>query len=417
MINFKYLKILTLIALFSLPVKLSWAYISLTPAIIWFLYLVSKKEIKIDKQILNVYFPLFLFYAVLIFSSFFGINTTEALVDSSKALLYSVSPLLFYYVLKETNLKNLEFSLALGFCIICLITLETYSNIFVFRNFSTSISLSGQLAIALTFFIIYKLEETKLRETSIKKILFGLSIFFSSIFLVLSQILIIKIISLAYILAGTILKLKNNQKTDFINLISIPLMLGLLLLNLKRGPIIGLIISTLCYSLFFKRRLSIIIVALSFTLFIFLPQLQERILASLEHFFIKGGRYEIWSIGFELIGRYPLGLGFSSSEFLQNFSLDIPINLKHFHNNFLNILIECGWIPLFILLWFFVRLANFSIKEISSANKNIISLAALFSIITMQIAGIFEYNFGDSEVLLVAYFFIGVIFYSSETKA
>jgi putative inorganic carbon (hco3(-)) transporter len=90
---------------------------------------------------------------------------------------------------------------------------------------------------------------------------------------------------------------------------------------------------------------------------------------------------------------------------------------QHMHDNFLQIAAETGIPGLILWLWFMIRLAwdarrchryasgpLFSSGEGLRKEALIASSAALAAWVALMIAGIFEYNFGDSEVLTLFLF-------------
>jgi O-antigen ligase len=93
---------------------------------------------------------------------------------------------------------------------------------------------------------------------------------------------------------------------------------------------------------------------------------------------------------------------------------------QHMHNNALQIAAETGIPGLLLWLWFMVRLAWDALRCYRDANARtasaegttdrealLASSAALAAWIALMIAGIAEYNFGDSEVLTFFLFIAG----------
>jgi putative inorganic carbon (hco3(-)) transporter len=90
---------------------------------------------------------------------------------------------------------------------------------------------------------------------------------------------------------------------------------------------------------------------------------------------------------------------------------------QHMHNNFLQIAAESGIPGLILWLWFMIRLAWDSLRCYRNANSNsfsggeslrretlMASSAAIAAWAALLIAGMLEYNFGDSEVLTLFLF-------------
>jgi O-antigen ligase len=73
----------------------------------------------------------------------------------------------------------------------------------------------------------------------------------------------------------------------------------------------------------------------------------------------------------------------------------------HLHNNPLQIAAERGLPALAIWLWFLVALVRDLWKRFSAGQQRVLAATALATIAALLTAGLFEYNFGDSEVLML----------------
>lgn len=192
--------------------------------------------------------------------------------------------------------------------------------------------------------------------------------------------------------------------------VQIPFIITALLVNLKRGPWLGVLVGSMLFALLYAPQILGVLIAVAITVSVAVTPIRERLLSSYEHFTISGGRSTIWQIGGELISRYPLGIGYHNSPILQKFSPEIPPELKHFHNNLLNITAENGWLSTMLFIWFFIELLRLCFSQPRCITRNAIGCA----LISWQIAGLVEYNFGDSEVSLIAWILIGLLFRLSQ---
>ena len=100
---------------------------------------------------------------------------------------------------------------------------------------------------------------------------------------------------------------------------------------------------------------------------------------------------------------------------------------QHMHNNFLQIAAERGIPGLILWLWFVGRLgwdawAAFRCSGLRwpgvppsevVRERRMVSVAALGAWTALLVAGMFEYNFGDSEVLTLFLFFAGAVYSDS----
>jgi len=73
----------------------------------------------------------------------------------------------------------------------------------------------------------------------------------------------------------------------------------------------------------------------------------------------------------------------------------------HLHNVPVQIAAERGLPALAIWLWFIVTLTVAAAKRFHAGGDRFLAAAALAAIIAMLTAGLFEYNFGDSEFLMM----------------
>jgi O-antigen ligase len=73
----------------------------------------------------------------------------------------------------------------------------------------------------------------------------------------------------------------------------------------------------------------------------------------------------------------------------------------HLHNNPLQIAAERGLPALAIWLWFIVAVCRDLQQRFATGSQRFLAAAALASVIALLTAGLFEYNFGDSEVLML----------------
>ena len=73
----------------------------------------------------------------------------------------------------------------------------------------------------------------------------------------------------------------------------------------------------------------------------------------------------------------------------------------HLHNNPLQIAAERGLPALVVWVWFIVAVCRDLQQRFASGRQRFLAAAALAATIALLTAGLFEYNFGDSEVLML----------------
>jgi O-antigen ligase len=86
----------------------------------------------------------------------------------------------------------------------------------------------------------------------------------------------------------------------------------------------------------------------------------------------------------------------------------------HLHDNFLQILAERGMFALasFLLACLFIILQLLKSLRSRTGEWRVITIGVFFAFIGFLIAGLFEYNFGDSEIKFMLFYFLSLPFLS-----
>jgi O-antigen ligase len=197
------------------------------------------------------------------------------------------------------------------------------------------------------------------------------------------------------------------------------LLTSALVINLKRGPWAGVSVECLLVGVFLSRMYVLIPAAIFSTLFIIFTPIRERIFSLIEHFTIQGGRQYMWEMGLELIQRFPLGIGLGNSRFMRVLDPNLPELHRHMHNNLLNIMVETGWFGLLIYLLFMYHILTLGFIRMPDNSSDKTTLILSTALIGWQVAGLVEYNFGDGEVRMIAFFIMGLLlalYYKTQTR-
>lgn len=217
------------------------------------------------------------------------------------------------------------------------------------------------------------------------------------------------------------LYMKKSKRSGFDLEKLIPLLAILIfvafLLNLKRGPWFAGVIEVILFGLLFSRSLMLGFLCLMF-FFSLAPPVYDRLASFAEHFFIGGGRFDMWKLGIQMIERFPMGVGFANSNVMRDFDPSLPFSHRHMHNNFMNIALETGLLGVVAYIWWFFSFVYKGFMKvfktfgtIKHATKEAFYVVLLLlSLIGWQLAGIVEYNFGDSEIRLLAFVLSGFLF-------
>ena len=426
---------------FCIPLKLSLTYILLIPSLL--IWLASGDAANALKQTAQMPFvrPLILFLIFALATSLFGLRPLMSMSQLGGMLFFTLSiPFFFTAIGKIPPIKAL-LALLLGQSIASYHSLlQSAFPESIDRLFVGAVSESGQLtlvipltlAIAVTIFreVRFTDSEYPALMPSVQDFLhcttntllfgaFGFSHYFEAPWL-LQLILAVAagaMILNALLVLGKQLWTKecNSYRIYDVTLrVLLPALLIALLVNLKRGPWLGISLGVGLFLLLYYRKILLPLVITLTIAALSITPIQERLAHSSQHFFISGGRSTIWSIGLDLSIQYPLGVGFENSSFLREFAPEIPAELIHFHNNFLNILVETGWVGLVLFLWWLFATLRFCFSRNVHAKHEPVLRGIGCALIAWQAAGLVEYNFGDSEVFLVVLLILSMLAAYSE---
>jgi len=194
-----------------------------------------------------------------------------------------------------------------------------------------------------------------------------------------------------------------------------------LVLSFTRGVWAGAIAAVAVVSLLMPKRilllllLPLVLIAAAASGLIY-----HRIAASFNNpgnFMPDTGRLELWKTGITMIREHPwfgvgperIGIEFPKRYRGNNLS---HMYYGHLENDYLQIAAERGLICFATFLWFLLELyaGLFRlIKDADSASRWI-PLSAVAALTGFVVSGFFEYNFGDSEVLLLMLFIVAMPF-------
>jgi len=363
---------IALYLLFSMvSISLSQIFLSLS-LIFWIVMLIQEKQ----KLIFPSFFlPLFVYAALSLISSFQSINPEMSLKDCKELLLFLIILIVYTGFLEERRLKKANLALLASGYLSSLYYLFNYFSKARWP-FERTTGFIGQLmtqagllllfsCIALSMFLFYR---ERIRY------LWGLGFLLSLSALVLTQT---RSAWLGLVIAASLILFLYKPKA----LIIVPFAVGFFYL-----------VSPLPLK---KRALSI------FSLKV--PDNKIRI--------------EYMRVGVKIIRDYPLfGTGPDTVDMVfQNSKYGLSEEAKknvHLHNNILQITTERG-IPtllawLAFIIWAFISL----IKLLKNKDPTLypLTVAALAAVLALFTAGLFEYNFADSEITMLFLYMITIPF-------
>jgi len=112
---------------------------------------------------------------------------------------------------------------------------------------------------------------------------------------------------------------------------------------------------------------------------------------------------------------HPQGIGYGAAtheDFLK-YARRIQPKLNHLHNNVVQIALELGWAGLGIWLYwmgksFWIFLSGYRRTRGSDTEAAAVFLGVLAAFCGLMVNGLVEYNFGDSEILMVIGLLMGL---------
>ncbi|HDZ26695.1 hypothetical protein LCGC14_1060330 [marine sediment metagenome] len=360
---------LALYLLFSM-VSISLSQIFLSFALIcWIIILIRKKQKFIFP---SFFWPLIIYIALSLISSLLSVNIEASLKDSKELLLFLIVPIIYTGFPKENTLKKTKLALLASAYLSCL-----YSLFYFFFKASPGERITG--------FMGHHMTQG------------GLLLLFSC--MALSMLLI------------------THDRIRYLWGLGFLLSLFALIFTQNRNAWVGLVIAASLILFLYKPK-TLIIVPLAVGLF-YLVSPQPIKNRALSIFSLKKNelRIEYMRVGIKIIKEYPLfGTGPDTVDMVfQNPKYELSEGAKrlpHLHNNILQIGAERG-IPtllawLIFMAWAFISL----IKLLKNKDPTLypLTIAALAALLALFTAGLFEYNFADSEITMLFLYIITIPF-------
>jgi len=357
--------------LFSM-ISISASQIFVFLAIISFLmFLIREKQ----KFIFPSFFWLIIGYAFFsLLSSFFSVNLGISLADSRELLLFLIVPVVYTGFSKEGDICIANYALLAS------ASLSSLYSIFDFFLFaSPGERVSG--------FMGHYMTQA------------GLLLLFSC--LALSKMVF------------------SRHKTRFLWAGALLLSLVALSLTLTRSAWVGLVMAASLILLLYKPKTLIIIPLLVVLFFLLSPQHMKK--RALSIFSLKSysnqQRIQYIKAGLKIIKEFPLlGTGPDTVDmFFQDPKYELSAEARrnvHLHNNLIQIAAERG-IPT-LLLWLFFMVWTFVSLTKLIRNKDpslyLLTVASMATVVALFSAGLFEYNFADSEITMLFLYLVTLPF-------
>ncbi|MEW5800268.1 MAG: O-antigen ligase family protein [Bacteroidota bacterium] len=224
--------------------------------------------------------------------------------------------------------------------------------------------------------------------------------------------MIVSLLLIPFILA------KETPKRDRLFFVSavIPIFLSLLLTN-TRSSWLGFLAGMAILGGLYYRKLLGGLIGLVVLFFLFAPQNQidrAKSIVDLEHP-NNVGRVKMWTTGIEMWKDKPI-FGFGDIDLYRSYSryrtpgIDEPAG--HLHNIYIHLLVTLGIVGFAIVMFLFFKILQTQYRIFvrcrNDALPRNVSLGALSIFTGFLINGLFEWNFGDHEIMVFIWFTVGL---------
>ncbi|MEW6006959.1 MAG: O-antigen ligase family protein [bacterium] len=160
----------------------------------------------------------------------------------------------------------------------------------------------------------------------------------------------------------------------------------LLFLTSTRGAYFGVIIAIVFISIVWKKRALLFLLLLLIFSFVF-PMKERLIQTPNLNYFPNLERIYIWKEGLEIIKDNPLfGIGPAGIETIYNGNRQI----RHYHNNFLEIGVKGGLLSLSAFIWLLVAIIRFCVRTLKDKGVFVLKFGLCASLIDWFIHGLVD---------------------------
>jgi O-antigen ligase len=249
------------------------------------------------------------------------------------------------------------------------------------------------------------------------------------------QMQLFSILSLAFLLTGAHKQLFGQPRWHLWAAITAGNFLGVIFAS-ERSAWLGFLVGTLVVTALVSWRTTAKVAGLGLAALLavwnVIPVFKTRLLPLLDpmHDVSTRARLVVWQKAVEVFREHPiLGVGplnFPHVVIPEALVPGQPQYLGHAHNNYLHILATTGLVGLSVFMWLLCATLNLSWKQYHSASpeqsaeplsvsapvmtvQRAIGLGMLGALVSLAVAGIFEYNFGTGQVRLAQWFFVAFL--------
>jgi len=212
---------------------------------------------------------------------------------------------------------------------------------------------------------------------------------------------------------------KTRREKSWLRLSSL-VILTAIIFSYGRAVWMGLIVGLIFMGILRSKRLLLSIIAGIMICSIFIlafpsSEFAQRVATTVKSKNPVGDRIEFWEGSLRILRDYPItGVGWEG--FRKVYPRYRPSEEKksicNAHNNFVDVTVDSGLLGLGVFLWLLMTIykVGFRIfKKLDDGYFKGIAWGFLGSFTAFLIAGLSQYNFGDSEVVMLFYFLLGMV--------
>lgn len=354
--------------------------------VLWIIQIIAEKKINYDKnlfreiKIINVFILLYILFEV--FSRFFAVYPEGAFNNLKRLLLF----LIFYVsVIKILDLSTLYKILTINICVISLISIVELVQYLL--KFSEMISQMPFSEIRIDYFN-YPITSAEIKMMSL-----------------------LALFPLLFIKENFIISKK------YLAVILIPVFLSMILTQ-SRNVLLAVFVCFIIFGLFVNRKFLLTFILTVILLWIILPSVytdRAKSIFDVNHP-SNDSRLDMWSVGWEMFKDHPF-TGIADSHIKEIYETYKKAERHgegvHLHNNFIMILATTGIFGFIAYMGMFISIFLKQVKfykQHTDETKKMLIFGSILVMISFQISGIFEWSFGDHEVMTVFFFLIAVPF-------
>jgi putative inorganic carbon (hco3(-)) transporter len=205
----------------------------------------------------------------------------------------------------------------------------------------------------------------------------------------------------------------------------VPIVLALILTN-TRGSWLGFVSGGIVIAVIQYKKFLYVLVAAIVAFFLFAPAHQvdrARSIVDMSHP-SNYGRIHMWETGIKIAKDFPfLGVGDTDLHvFYEKYKEPTDQETGgHLHNNMITLLVTIGGIGLLVVASLFIKIFFVLFRSVRLHRADwlygSLSLGVLAAYCAFQVNGIFEWNFGDHEVVVFLWFFTGLVMATDRVAA